>query len=577
MLTRRRLLWALPIVLLVSILGYTAWSLWQTRNDLADAEASAGRLRTAVTERDGAAVDAAVADLQVAASSAAKRTGGPWWGLLTQAPWVGDDVEGIRALSGSLDVAARDGVAPLTDTLDGLQSVTAGGGLDLEVVRGLSDPVAQAHRAFAAAEAEVTDLDSSGYADPIRARFEDYVDLVTETTAALASGQVAVDLLPAMAGGEGTRHYLMVFQNNAEIRATGGLPGLWALVRADAGRFSILRQGTPVEFGVRAQPLRLTPAEQAVYSEAMGAYFQSANFTPDFPRAAELMATRWEEEVPGTQLDGVLALDPVGLSYLLEGTGPVSAGGRTLTSDNAVEELLSRPYLELEPAAQDVLFQEAAQAIFSATTGELADPVAFVGGLRRAAAEGRFLVAPARQAERELLAGTQVLGALPEDDGETPHVEISLNDATGSKMSYYLRYAADVEATDCRGGVQTLRGSMTLSQSIAPEEAAQLPTSVTGGGNLGTEPGMQLVAVRIHGPHAGAIGEVRMDGRKMQHEEAELDGRPVATVLAFLSSKEELLVEWDMESGAGQTGDGMLGITPGLASGGQSSAFAAAC
>lgn len=580
MLTRRRLLWALPLLLLVAVLtavGYTAWSAWQVRSDLAAAQVSAERLRAGVMERDTATVDTAIVDLRGAAASAAERTGGPWWGVLTHAPWVGDDATGVRALSSSLDIVARDGLRPLATTVDDLEAVTADGRIDLEVVRGLSRPVATAHRAFAAARAEVGELDSSGYADPVRTRFEDYVDLVTETTAALESGQVAVDLLPAMAGGEEPRHYLMVFQNNAEIRATGGLPGSWALIRADAGRLSIARQGTASEFGVRAQPLPLSPAERRAYSVAMGTYFQSANFTPDFPRAAELMATRWEEEVPGPQLDGVLALDPVGLSYLLEGTGPVSAAGRTLTSDNVVEELLSRPYLELEPAAQDALFQEAARAIFGAATGELADPAAFVGGLRRAAEEGRFLVAPARRAEVEALEGAQVLGALPEDDGRTSHVEISLNDATGSKMSYYLRYSADVQAMDCRDGVQTLQGSMTLRQSIAPDEAAGLPVSVTGGGNLGTEPGTQLVALRIHGPHAGAIGEIRMDGRKVQHEEVELDGRPVATVLAFLSSKRELLVEWDMESGAGQTGDGTLGVTPSIEPGSKDAVVSSVC
>ena len=92
----------------------------------------------------------------------------------------------------------------------------------------------------------------------------------------------------------------------------------------------------------------------------------------------------------------MLSLDPVAMSYLLEGTGPVQVGDVTLTSDNLVDELLSRPYRELEPAAQDELFQQAARAIFEASTGKLASPMRFVEGLERAAREGRLLVAPGR-------------------------------------------------------------------------------------------------------------------------------------------------------------------------------------
>ena len=142
-----------------------------------------------------------------------------------------------------------------------------------------------------------------------------------------------------------------------------------------------------------------------------------------------------------------------------------------------VESLLSKPYIELDPLEQNALFRDAASAIFDAATGELADPVAFVDGLGRAADEGRLLVAPFKEDERQALNGTRVRGALAGDDGDTPHVDIGLNDGTGSKMSYYLRYNAEVRAISCTtGDAQSLNATMTLSQSIPPDEAASFPT-----------------------------------------------------------------------------------------------------
>ena len=82
---------------------------------------------------------------------------------------------------------------------------------------------------------------------------------------------------------------------------------------------------------------------------------------------------------------GVISLDVVAMSYLLEGVGPVQVGDVTLTSDNAVEMLLNRPYLELDPARQDAFFALAAKTVFESLTGDVAAPRDFFAGLSRAA------------------------------------------------------------------------------------------------------------------------------------------------------------------------------------------------
>ncbi len=150
-----------------------------------------------------------------------------------------------------------------------------------------------------------------------------------------------------MLGADRPREYLLLFQNNAEIRATGGMPGSWARISAENGRIDMVEQGTASDFPTADSPVvPLTEAEVAVYGEEYGAYFQDPGFAPDFQRGAEIWAAHWARRFPDVDLDGVLAIDPVAMSYLLDGTGPVSAEGRRLTSSNAVEELLSRPYLD---------------------------------------------------------------------------------------------------------------------------------------------------------------------------------------------------------------------------------------
>ncbi|SDN48154.1 Protein of unknown function [Nocardioides szechwanensis] len=559
--------------------AFVCYQAWQVQRDLTKAEASVDDLTAAIDSGDAAARKQAIMDLQDAAQSAEERTDGPLWGALTKLPAFGDDAEAVRALSASLSMVATDGVGPLSDSITDLDRVSVGGRIDIDLIEDLQDPVSQARSAFEAAAAEVDNIDCSGCVGALQPRFDEYVERVDEAASALASTETATRALPDMLGASGPRDYLLIFQNNAEIRATGGMPGSWAQLHAEDGELEMVKQGTAGDFPMTAQPvLPLTDEEVAVYGKEISTYFQDPGFTPDFPRAGALWRAHWERKFPDTPIDGVIALDPVAMSYLIDGTGPVSVGGTTLTRQNLVEELLNRPYLELDTSAQDELFKEAAREIFDAITGDLQSPVDLVRGLSKAAEESRLLVAPFAEQDAAALADSNVLGAMGGDSETTPYVDIGLNDATGSKMSYYLRYWADVRAVSCTGGTQELEASMSLSQAIAPAEAAKLPPSVTGGGNYGTEPGSQLVIVRLYGPAGGKIQDIKIDGKEMKpSRDLQLDGRPVVFLAMILETRNDVVVTWSMTAGIGQTGDGTVDVTPGVQPGNKSSSFASAC
>ena len=578
--TRRRVLVALG-VLLAAIVAYGVWQTWALYRDLDRAQDSAADLRAAIDSGDPEARDRAIEDLKETAAGAADRADGLWWKALTWVPILGDDADGVRTLSSTLDQVADEGVEPLADTVDRLEQVSKNGSIDLDVVREIQDPVARASDTFGAASREVDALDSSGFTDALRTRYDEYADILGDAAQALASADTAAQALPAMVGADGPRDYFVVFQNNAEVRATGGMPGSWALIHAEDGNLEMRQQGAAIEFPTFDEPvLPLTEGELAVYGKEIGRYFQDPGFAPDFPRAAELWHEHWDRKFPDIPIDGVFALDPVGMSYLVEGTGPIRVGGLTLTADNLVDELLNKPYIERGVAAQDQLFREAARTIFEAMTGDLASPVSFIDGMSRATREGRFLVAPFDDGDAEVLAGSTVLGELPTDDGKTPYVDIGVNDATGSKMSYYLRFRAEIEGRSCADNRQQLAGEMVLSQAISPRDAAELPESVTGGGNYGTEPGTQLVPVRIYGPVGGTIDDLTLEGAEVEAVEkgdVEIDDRPVVTIPVFIDTREDVVLTWSMETGSGQTGDGLLGMTPGILPGNNDAQFPSAC
>ncbi len=573
----RRLL--LGCVLLGCAAGaWLAWQAWHVNRDLSVAADQAVVVQNAVSAGDVQGGQAALGQMQQHLDSAHDRTHGAGWDLATHLPLIGDDARGVRLVSDVMRDVVRDGVEPVVGRADEInQLVPHQGRIPLDVVADLQAPVAQARQAFEAADERLQSEDSSGYLGRWQVKYRDLAARISDARRALNAADTAVRVLPSMLGQAGVRRYLLVFQNNAEIRATGGLPGSVAVVVANDGRISLKRIVTGASFGETAEPvLPLSDAELDLYGEQLGTYFLDANFTPDFPRAADLWRARYEQQ--NSPVDGVLAIDPVALSYLLQGGAPIQGGPYSITAENAVSTLLNTVYLQVQdPVQQDETFGEIAEAVFArVTSGEIPSDV-FLVGLSRSAREHRLLVHSFHDEEQDALHATEVSGELAGGPATTPQVGVYLNDTTGAKMSYYLRSRVDVIGLKCSAGVQTVAGTAELA-SLAPTDAAALPASVTGGGFYGIPAGTQLVAVRLYAPEGGTLTDIELDQEPISGVEIVThDGRDVATVYVQLGPAEGSVVSWRMTTGPGQVGDVQVGVTPGIEARAASSVTPSVC
>src|SRR5690606_36333650 len=167
------------------------------------------------------------------------------------------------------------------------------------------------------------------------------------------------------------------------------------------------------------------PWTEALYTDRVGRYIQDTTMTPDFTQTAYLARAFWQDAIgdPGV---GVIAVDPVLLSYLLKATGPVEiADGTTLTADNAVDELLSNVYQRFptgnsyDTEAQDTFFAAAAGSIFEKLTSSSDSPFALFQQLAKGYNEGRILFASSDATEAKAVAGTRFNGPLSTESNAT--------------------------------------------------------------------------------------------------------------------------------------------------------------
>jgi hypothetical protein len=519
--------------LLVVGAGAVVGPAWQVRDHLLAAARLSHQLHLQLERGELAAARETLTALRRQTRAARDATTGPGWWLGSRLPGLGRNLAATGEVAVVIDELTRDGLAPMVELAGELSPgalAPRAGRVELAPLRRAAGPMAAVDRAVRRARDRVAAIPADSLLPPLRSAVIELRRQLDRAARDTGTAARAARLLPPMLGAAGPRTYLVLFQNPAEIRATGGMPGAFAVVRADQGAVRIIEQGT-ASADLRSYPrpvLPLAPELRDLYTDRLGRYPADVNLTPHFPTAAELAREMYRRQ-SGRTVDGVLATDPVALSYLLRATGPVpvAGGGRlpgggrlsgarplpgsaALSADNAVRVLLSDVYAGDAPAAvQDEYFAAAAAATFDALVAGGADPRTALAQLDRAAGERRVLLWSAHPAEQRLLAGTVLAGILPAADGQRPTVGVFLNDGSGAKLGYYLTQAAELRAGQCRtDGRRELRLRVTLG-STAPERG--LSGSVLGLGLAG-DPYTIRTNLTIVAPAGGSLVGVRRDG-----------------------------------------------------------------
>jgi hypothetical protein len=123
-------------------------------------------------------------------------------------------------------------------------------------------------------------------------------------------------------GEEQSRRYLVIFQNNAELRPTGGFIGSFALIDVERGAIKKVEvpAGGPYDLQGSLKATVLAPEPIRLISSKWE--FQDANWFPDFPTAAKKLAWFYSQS-NGPSVDGVIAINAPVLAKLLDVTGPI--------------------------------------------------------------------------------------------------------------------------------------------------------------------------------------------------------------------------------------------------------------
>lgn len=142
--------------------------------------------------------------------------------------------------------------------------------------------------------------------------------------------------LLAILGQDNPRQYLLLFQNNSEIRATGGFIGTYGLLTLDRGEIKdLFIEGIFYPDGQLREKI-IPPQPIQKISTAWSTH--DANWFADFPTSAEKVAWFYEK-TGGPTVDGIITFTPTVIERLMKLTGPLDMPDYdfTLTAENFVE------------------------------------------------------------------------------------------------------------------------------------------------------------------------------------------------------------------------------------------------
>jgi hypothetical protein len=367
------------------------------------------------------------------------------------------------------------------------------------------------------------------------------------------------EVLPAILGGDGPRRYFLAIQNNAELRATGGFIGNYGDLVADDGLLVLERMGRHQDLNEAGNPVKDLQAPQDYldrYSRfEVASTWESVNLSPDLPTVSQVIAGLYPQS-GGGPIDGVIAIDPVGLAAMLRLTGPVSVEGwpEPITADNVVEVSLNQAYVVYDGEVDErieFLGRVAAAAVNAFSTTDLGSPADIAAALSGPARGGHLSASFTRPEEQALADALGIAGRV--EPVEADSLLVVNQNAGANKIDYYFRRRLDYDVQlrpdgDRLGVTGRLRVDM---ENQAPDEG--LPRYVIGPFNDRFQAGENFGYVSLYTPLT--LTGATWDGAPIELEDEEELGRNVYSAFLSIPARSTRTLEAQLEgSVAAQAG-----------------------
>jgi hypothetical protein len=494
------------LLLLLVVVAFGCWlgvRAFEAKSNLEQARNSAQQVKEALLKGNTEDASKFADNAHSHAQAAHNATHSLPWNIASIVPWLGSPFKTGQQISDVVLGLAADVLQPSADVAAAISPdrLLEGGRVDAQLLRDEEPQLSKISADVTRLDADARAISDPKYLSLLRDARSELQGQTSEIAELLENTALAARLAPSMMGADGPRTYFMGFQTNAEARGTGGLLGGFGILRFDNGTPTVDTMGANTELIGSFASVDLGPE----YTETYGftnptTDFRNSNWSSHFPYTAQIWKSLWAQQT-GMNVDGVIAIDPVALSYVLGAVGPITmSDGERITKENVVELTESTTYIRFptDQTARKKYLQDIADEVVKKMTGPVESPRKLLDALGKAVSERRIAVWSSSPADQKLLEETPLAHVIPDDPA--PYAEVIINNLGGNKLDYYLKRQIEYAADGCDGETRNSTVTIRLTNT-APDKA--LPDYVASSAGLPPE-------IPINVPRGTMISSIRL-------------------------------------------------------------------
>lgn len=200
---------------------------------------------------------------------------------------------------------------------------------------------------IAQAKIRIDNIDSQNIPAANLSAFYDVKEALPVIEGDVSDMSQVIDSLLHILGYDQWQRYLLIFQNNNELRATGGFMGSFALVEIDRGKITNIEIPPGGTYDLQGSLLAQVMSPRPFHIINPIWQMQDSNWWPDFTLSAPKIMWFYDKS-QGPSVDGVITLTSSVMEKILEVTGSIEMEkyGRVMTSENFTQE--AQKIVELE-------------------------------------------------------------------------------------------------------------------------------------------------------------------------------------------------------------------------------------
>ncbi len=160
----------------------------------------------------------------------------------------------------------------------------------------------------------------------IRSKIVGVQDSVKSFSVVISQAKPLIDLLPTLLGDPNEKTYMLLFQNDGELRPTGGFLTAYAFLKVSKGKITPLSSYNIYDLDSRFKKTVTPPDAIKKYLNESRWNLRNMNFSPDYKVSMETFS-KYVRDLGLPTIDGIIAIDTYLPVALLKELGTIGVGG----------------------------------------------------------------------------------------------------------------------------------------------------------------------------------------------------------------------------------------------------------